>query len=59
MYLSSLSHFLRDKGKKRHIYSYRICYIFLIYNIIIYLLYVLIVFKMEGIFGKKNSAQKS
>jgi len=40
-------------------YSYRVCYIFLIFKfILIYLLHVLFVLKIENIFGKKKSAQK-
>jgi len=51
-------------------YSYRVCYIFLIFkcipiyffifnSIFIYLLHVLFILKIDDIFEKKNSAQKS
>jgi len=55
-----LLHFLNDKEKKiRHIYSYRFCYIFLLFKfILIYLLNVLLVLKIKGIFEKKNPTQK-
>ena len=48
------------KGKKQiYTYSYRVCYIFLIFKfILIYLLNMLFELKIEGIFEKKNSTQK-
>ena len=54
------------KGKKtKHIYIYiyiysnRVCYILLIFKfILIYLLHVLFILKIEGIFGRKKSQPK-
>jgi len=56
--------------KHTYMYSYRVCYIFLIFkcipiyffifnSIFIYLLHVLFILKIDDIFEKKNSAQKS
>jgi len=57
-----LLHFLNDKEKKYqnvYIYSYCVCYIFFIVKVIlIYLLHVLFVLKIEGIFGKRKSQLK-
>jgi len=55
-----LLHFLNDKGKKQKIYIHIVYVTFvLIFKFtLIYLLHVLFVLKIEGIFEKKNSAQK-
>jgi len=62
IYLSSLLHVLKDKGKKiwTRIYSYRVCYTFiLIFEFtLIYLLYVLFVLKVEDNFGNRKSQPK-
>ena len=60
IYSFGLLHFLKDKGRRKnwtYIYSYRVCYTFiLIFKFIfIYLLYVLFVLKIEGNFRKRNS----
>jgi len=56
-----LLHFLNDKGKKSDIYIHIVfvAFILIFKFILIYLLHVLFALKIEGIFGKKNSAQKS
>ena len=51
---------IRKKTKDIYIYSYHVCYIFLIFKFIfIYLLHMLFILKNEGIFGKKNSTKNS
>ena len=48
------------KEKNRHIYSYRVCYIYLIFKfILIYLFHVLFGFKIESIFGKKSQPKRA
>ena len=50
---------IKEEKKQIYVYSYRVCYIFLICKfILIYLLHVLFELKIEAIFGKKNSTQK-
>jgi len=67
-----LLHFLDDKGKKKRfsfkkndkrkkpdIYSYRVCYLFLIFKfILIYLLHILFVLKIEGNYKKRKNQPK-
>ena len=54
-------HFLKDKGKDiGHIYSYRVCYTFILTFefTLISLLYVLFILKVEGNFGKDKTSSK-
>jgi len=56
-----LLYFLNDKGKK-HIYMYSyimfVTFVIIFKFILMYLLHVLLVFKIKGIFEKKISTQK-
>jgi len=54
-----LLYFLNDKGKNRYTYIHIVFVTFVIIFkfILIYLLHVLLVFKIKGIFGKKSLTQ--
>jgi len=55
-----LLYFLNDKEKNRYtcIHIVFVTFVIIFKFIIIYLLHVLLVFKIKGIFGKKISTQK-
>jgi len=55
-----LLYFLNDKGKKRYtcIHIVFVTFVLIFKFILIYLLHVLFVLKIKGIFGKKNLTQK-
>jgi len=56
-----LLYFLNNKGKKNrqtYIHIVFVTFVLIFKFIFIYLLHVLLVFKIKGIFGKKSSTQK-
>jgi len=59
---SSLLHFLNDRGKKQtyiYIHVMFVTFVLIFKFIFIYLLHVLFVLKIEGIFGKKSPTRQN
>ena len=50
---------IKEKKNQTYIYLYRVCYIFSIFKfILIYLLHLLFVLKIKGIFEKRKTSPK-